>query len=198
MTPAEPDRYDTEARIMQQTIDTSELARAGSELHGEYSLARLQRLGSLLADCDGSLAWRLRGWRERAVDGVVQDFMALSIAATVRMACVRCNAPVAVELSAERGYRLVRSEAEAERLDLDDQQYDVLAGGRHFDLAALVEDEAMMALPAIPRHERCELPAAAATASGAATPGAEDERAHPFAALERLKNGAQNTDIIED
>lgn len=183
---------------MQQTIDTSELARSGSELHGEYPLAQLQRLGSLLADCDGSLAWRLRGWRERAVDAVVQDFMALSIAATVRVACVRCNAPVAVELSAERAYRLVRSEAEAERLDLDDRQYDVLAGGRRFDLAGLVEDEAIMALPAMPRHERCELPAAAAKAAGAATPGAEGERTRPFAALGRLKNGAQNTDMIED
>ncbi len=183
---------------MQQTIDTSGLARAGSELHGQYPLAQLQRLESLLADRDGSLAWRLRGWRERAVDGVVQDFMALSIAANLQMSCVRCNAPVAVVLSIEREYRLVRSEAEAERLDLDDRQYDVLCGGRRFDLAGLVEDEAIMALPAMPRHERCELPAPAAAAAGAATPGADSERARPFAALERLKNGAQNTDMIEN
>ncbi len=179
---------------MQQTIDTSELARTGTELVGEYPLAQMQRLGSLLADSEGALAWRLRGWRERGVDGAGHDFMALSIGATVRMACVRCNQPVAVELSAERAYRLVGSEAEAERLDLDDHQFDVLAGSRRFDLAALVEDEAIMALPPMPRHERCELPSGA-TAAGAA---AQAQRERPFAALERLKNSAQNTDIIED
>ncbi|MFO1301425.1 MAG: YceD family protein [Burkholderiaceae bacterium] len=177
---------------MQRTIDTSELARAGSELSGAYPLAGMERLGSLLADRQGEVAWRLRAWRAGRADGASEDRMALSIVATVRMACVRCMAPVTVELSAERSYRLARSEAEAERLDLDDQVHDVLAGGRRFDLAGLVEDEAIMALPATPRHERCDLPGVAGQAVD------DDALRRPFAALERLKNGAQNTDIIED
>lgn len=179
---------------MQRTIDTIELARAGSELSGEYPLAGMERLGSLLADRQGDVAWRLRAWRAGRADGVTEDFMALSVVATVRMACVRCTAPVEVELSTERSYRLARSEAEAERLDLDDQVYDVLAGGRRFDLAGLVEDEAIMALPPTPRHEHCDLPAGAGRAAAAD----DDALRRPFAALERLKNGAQNTDIIED
>ena len=179
---------------MQHTIDTIELARAGGELAGEYPLAGMQRLGSLLVDREGDVAWRLHGWRVGRADGAPEDFMALSIRATVRMACVRCMAPVTVELSAERSYRLARSEAEAERLDLDDQAYDVLAGGRRFDLAGLVEDEAIMALPATPRHEHCELPEGAGRAAAAD----DDAPRSPFAALERLKNGAQNTDIVED
>ena len=179
---------------MQRTIDTIELARAGSELTGEYPLAGMERLGPMLADRQGDVAWRLRAWRAGRADGVAEDFMALSIVATVRMACVRCMAPVPVQLSAGRSYRLARSEAEAERLDLDDQVYDVLAGGRRFDLAGLVEDEAIMALPATPRHERCDLPAGA----GRAAAPDDDAPRRPFAALERLKNGAQNTDIIED
>jgi len=190
-----PGRYDTEAPIMQRTIDTSELARTGGEISGEYPLDAMERLGSLLSDRQGCVAWGLRGWRTRRADGVAEDFMTLILSATVRVPCVRCLGPVAVELSAERSFRLVGSEQEAERLDLDDQQYDVLAGGSRFDLAALVEDEAIMALPATARHERCEIPLAAASAApvdeAAPRPG-------PFAALERLKNGAQNTDIIED
>ncbi|HLS56777.1 MAG TPA: YceD family protein [Zeimonas sp.] len=180
---------------MERTIDTFELARSGAELSGETPLAGMSRLGSMLSDVDGSVAWRLRGWRAARPEGGADDCMALSIAATLRMPCVRCMGPVPVELSAERAYRIVRSEAEAERLDLDDQQYDVLAGDRRFDLAGLVEDEAIMALPLAPRHERCDLPAQGALD---AEPAAEAGRPSPFAALARLKNGTQNTDIIED
>jgi len=180
---------------MERTIDTFELARAGAELSGETPLAGMSRLGPMLSDTEGSVAWRLKGRRATRPEGGADDCMALSIAAKLRMPCVRCTGPVPVELSVERAYRIVRSEAEAERLDLDDGEYDVLAGERRFDVAGLVEDEAIMALPLAPRHERCELPAHDALA---AEPAGEAGRPGPFAALAKLKNGAQNTDIIED
>lgn len=178
---------------MERSIDTFELARAGGELSGESPVAAMDRLASLLADAEGRIAWRLRGWRVRRPDGGADDFMALTAAATLPMSCVRCLRPVPVEVSIEREYRLVASEDEAERIDLDDALHDVLAGGRRFDLVGLIEDEAIMALPVTPRHARCELPA---------TPRAEapeePPRPGPFAGLARLKNGSQKTDIIED
>lgn len=180
---------------MDRTIDTFELTRTAGEASGKYPVAAMERLGSMLADTEGLVGWRLRGWRLLRADGGADDLMALTLSATVRMACVRCMQPVPVQLSVERTYRLVASEAEAERLDLDDALYDVLATSRRFDLAGLVEDEAIMALPPIPRHERCDLPAGA---RDAAQPVAEGARSGPFAALARLKSGAQNTDIIED
>ncbi len=208
MTLARHARYDTGeggtgARTMQQTIDCFELARAGGELRGAYPLGQLQRLASMLAGRDGALAWRLRGWREYAADGLARDFMVLSVVATVQMACVRCTGSVGVEIQVDRAYRLVRSEAEAERLDLADHEYDVLAGSRRFDLAGLIEDEVIMALPAMPRHECCELPGVEAAAAveardAAAICAAPPGRTRPFAVLERLGNDAQNTDMIED
>lgn len=180
---------------MEPTIDTFDLTRTGSELSGEYRVAALERLASSLAETIGLVAWRVRGWRARRADGGADDLMTLAMTATVQVPCVRCMRAVPVELALERTYRLVTSEAEAERLDLDDALYDVLAGSRRFDLAGLVEDEAIMALPATPRHERCELPAAA---HDPAQPASEDVRERPLAALARLKSGAQNTDIIED
>ena len=180
---------------MKRTIDTFELARAGAGLSGEIELAAMSRLGSMLADVEGSVAWRLKGWRAARPQGGADDCMALSIAAALRLPCVRCTGPVPVELAVERAYRLVRSEAEAERLDLDDPQYDVLAGDRRFDLEGLVEDEAIMALPLAPRHERCDLPGQGAVD---VEPAAEARRPGPLAALAKLRNGVQNTDIIED
>jgi hypothetical protein len=48
---------------------------------------------------------------------------------------------------------------------------------RELDVAELVEDEILLALPVAPRHEKCGLP-------GAADAG---ERINPFAALSGLK-----------
>ena len=182
---------------MEPGLDTFELARAGARLSGECPLAGMERLAPLLSDAQGSLTWQVRGWRTPRPEGGADDFMALAIDVAVRMPCVRCNAAVPLELSIERSYRMVGSEAEAERLDLDDPDYDVLAGDRHFDHLGLIEDEVIMALPPTPRHQRCELPVAV-PAAAATEPARDAGRPSPFAALARLRNGAQNTDIIED
>lgn len=192
-------------------VDTFELARSGARLAGERPVPAMARLATLLADTDARLRWELRGWREARPEGGADDFMELRLEGDVRMPCARCNGPVAVEVGVERAFRVVRSEAEADRLDLDDPQFDVIAGGRRFDLAGLIEDEAIMALPAIPRHDDCALPAggsAARTSDGEAEgegggetdgeAGSEPARPSPFAALASLKNGRQKPDIIED
>jgi len=183
---------------MDSTIDTLELARTGATVSGEFAVARLQRLATLLAAPEGMARWTLRAWRVKRAQGSADDFMMLTVDAQVRLACVRCLEPVAAALAVERAYRLVADEAQAERLDLDVAQYDVLVGGRRFDLAGLVEDELIMALPATPHHERCELPAGAAGGAGGSDRAAGEEagapddgagRPHPFAALRRLRGG---------
>lgn len=142
------------------TIDTLELARTGATVSGEFAVAALPRLATLLAAPEGRARWVLRAWRAERAHGSADDFMMLAIDAQVRLPCARCLEPVAAALAVERAYRLVGDEAQAERLDPDDAQYDVLVGGRRFDLPGLVEDELIMAVPAMPRHERCELPVA--------------------------------------
>ncbi|MGD9945144.1 MAG: DUF177 domain-containing protein [Burkholderiaceae bacterium] len=164
-------------------IDTFEMARTGAARDGEQPVAELPRLASLLHDTGGRLSWALRAWREPRPEGSSDDFMQLSLEGALSVACVRCLGPLPVPLSIERSYRLVASEADAERLDLDDAQFDVIAGSRRFDLAELIEDEAIMALPQVPRHESCEMPL------GAAADDAEPEpqRPNPFAVLQRLR-----------
>lgn len=184
---------------IERSIDTFELARAGARLSGECPVADMKRLAVLLSDAHGTLSWQLHGWRAPRPQGGADDFMSLAIRVAVRMPCVRCNGPVQLELSIDRSYRMVGSEAEAERLDLDDPDYDVLAAGQHFDHLALIEDEAIMAVPPTPRHQRCELPVTVPLPGTAAIePTGKSGRRNPFAALARLKNGSQNTDIIED
>jgi uncharacterized protein len=56
-------------------------------------------------------------------------------------------------------------------------------GSAHFDVAALVEDEAILCLPVSPRHAQC--PAASAAVNAAENGDART----PFAALPDLLNG---------
>ncbi len=177
---------------MARAIDTFELTRTGGSLSGESAVGELQRLASLLASPGGRIEWQLRGWRDPRPEGGFDEFMELSFVATVQPACVRCLLPVEATLRVQRPYRLVRSEDEAQRLDPDDEDFDVIAGSARFDLVALIEDEAIMALPPASRHEGCA-PATSAPGDDAPgdAPGAAAE--HPFAALRRLRgNGPAN------
>ena len=154
------------------TIDTHEFTRRGDAAEGAAPLAGLDRFASMLVDAQGGLAWRLSGRSELGPDGSRTPFLRLELSAPVRMRCVRCLEPVEVRIETTRDYRLVATEAQAEREDADEDALDLLVSSRRFDLAALVEDEAIMALPPAPRHPDCRAPTAAPRAApGRGRPG---------------------------
>lgn len=184
-------------------IDTFDLCRHARSLQGEAGAASLTRLASLLAHDDkhglGALRWSLQGRLELAQPD--DRYLAeLAIQGRVYMPCVRCLEPVAVDLDGHTSVRFVGTEEEAEQEDLDDEAFDVLAGGPRFDLADFVEDEAILALPSLPRHERCP-GASDRTGQGSAVVNAREpeagdesaeapaeERQRPFADLaERMR-----------
>jgi uncharacterized protein len=170
-------------------VDSRELARTGRSLEGGFEVRRLERLASLLSRDEGGIAWRVRGERRQRADGGHDDFLHLDLDGRVAMQCVRCLGDASVAIRVDRGFRLVGSEARAAREDTEESEFDVLAGGARFDLGELIEDEAIMALPAIARHEDCALPAGAADPeqTGPAEPSPGEERVNPFAALAGLK-----------
>lgn len=175
------------------SLDTHEFTRRADVAGGAVPLAGLDRLGSMLSDTDGMLAWQLSGRSELGPDGSRSAFLRLGLDGRVRMRCVRCLEPVEFALRVDRDYRLAATEQQAEREDADEDAFDVLVSSRRFDLAALVEDEAIMALPAAPRHEGCSAPgrrsgADAADGHGAAArAGTVPEPRSPFAALAALR-----------
>lgn len=86
--------------------------------------------------------------------GPGQIWLHLSVHASFPMECQRCLTPVDVPLDVERSFRFVADEATAEALD-EECDEDLLALSREFDLRELIEDELLMALPVVPRHEEC-------------------------------------------
>ena len=166
-------------------------ATEGGQLAGQWPGASLARLAESQTPPNDvplpKVTWSAHGEWLPAAGGEGAWWLSLSAQAPVWLTCQRCLQPFEVPLTFERRLRFVRGEAEAEALDAESED-DVLALSRSLDLRELIEDELLLALPIVPRHEVCPQPLPMAV-------GEEDleedvpERPHPFAALQALKLG---------
>lgn len=136
--------------------------------------------------------WRVKGrliLRQELPDYEGLPILDLSVEAVLQVACVRCLEPVEVAVQVERGFVAVGSDAEADEALTEDDRYDAIVSSVQFDLAGLIEDEILMALPAQPRHERCPPQALAALGLAADEEGValQVPKDNPFAVLQALK-----------
>jgi len=159
-------------------IDLWQLALDSGRLAGELALAALPRLGALNV-ADGRVGVDLAA----GVDDCGQRFLKGRFRAELELVCQRCLGPLRlpVEVAVELG--LVRSEAETGRLPARYEPLLVPEDG--VVVADLVEDELLLALPQIPRHEDLR----ACEAGGYLAPDgapAEAERRRPFSVLASL------------
>jgi len=169
-------------------LRVSRLAADGESLQGQWPLSALDRLADATvraADgADESVTWQVAGRLKRPSSATEEVWMTVQAACTVHQICQRCLQPVAIPLQVDRDLRFVATEAEAERLD-EDMEEDVLAEGTGIDLRALIEDELLLELPIVPRHEVCPDPLPVPPDDLDVAGSSEDE--HPFAALRALK-----------
>lgn len=162
-------------------LDVQRFATEGAALDGAWPQASLPRLADSRAvppTVDDQVTWHAHGTTVAQRGGTAQIWLHLQGRADLMLQCQRCLEPVACQVTVDRRLRFVDGEDEAERLDADSED-DVLALPRRLDLRELVEDELLMALPIIPRHEDCALPASGAAAAEETT----EQTPHPFAAL---------------
>jgi len=176
-------------------IDIDRLARRGETLAGRWPLAAFERLASLLASAEGEVRWRASARRRRRPEGGDETRLTLAIEAVLPVPCVRCLGPVDIPVGDSREFLLVADEQTAERLDDPDSELEVIAADTPFRLAELVEDELILAVPPLPRHDACELPAGQGREREAGGEGGSAGAArHPFEGLGKLRGGVDETD----
>ncbi len=167
-------------------LDVRTLCREGDRLQGEWPLARMPRLGSSLEGAPpagAAVAWSAQGESRPVTGGEPQLWLHLVAHAEVQLQCQRCLQPLRHALAVDRRFLFVRSEADAERLD-EELEDDVMVLPVRLDLPEVLEDELILALPLVPRHEgACPQPLPLLVPD--AVP--EEERANPFAALAALR-----------
>lgn len=160
--------------IGQAVIDSLEFAREGSVVAGSVAVAVLGRLADMLADNAGSLDCELRGGR----DGEGKPYLDLWVAGSLNLRCQRCLMPMPFGLDIDSRLMLVAAGESWPDEELAEDGTDAIEASRELAVLPLIEDEVLLALPIVPRHEVCRPPVATET----------EHRPSPFAALAKLKD----------
>jgi len=164
------------------TLNVAAFAKEAGELSGSWPLAALTRLAaSAVAGQHALVPWRARGERRVGHGGDAQIWLHVHAQTRLALQCQRCLQPVHEDLVVERAFLFVHGEDAAAQLDAESED-DVLALTRALDLRELLEDELLLALPLVPRHDVCPQPLPVPRGDVV-----DDEVPHPFAALAALK-----------
>lgn len=138
-------------------IDAVAFARRREALNGSLPLSSMPRLLAAGVADVGVLDWSVEGSLGRDEMQRQREFLHIRTGFSPWMTCSRCLEPVQVHgLSTETRFRLAASEAQAAAEDREAGLVEVIAAEANLDLVALVEDEAILALPMAPAHDDCE------------------------------------------
>ena len=134
-------------------IDAFEFSRSNGHRDGVTPVAEMSRLNKDCADQSGQIAWTVDGSTSK--QGYPQ--LHLSVSGTVQLTCQRCLTPFAYEMDSATLLVLGKDDQHADEIEeiLDDESIDVIVGSRDCDVRDLIEDEALLALPQVPKHEVC-------------------------------------------
>jgi uncharacterized protein len=177
-------------------IDVLDFISRGAEQSGETPLSAFSRIGDQLpaqvlpsgdtedaqAGVDTPVRWSVRG--ERTQHGT--RYLHLEVSARPILVCQRCLQPFVYEVESAVPLEVVTRQAaldeETEVDDPDMEAPDRILAQASQSVLELVEDELILSLPYIPRHDY-----ACVQYDNQEAPDGADEKPSPFAALAALK-----------
>ncbi len=159
-------------------IDAFEFCRSMGRREGVTPVAQMLRFSKECADLTGELTWSVEGGKHKL--GYPQ--IVLSVQGTVQLVCQRCMSPYAYPIRSSTVLVLGKNDDDADEIEeiLDDESIDVVVGTREMDVRDLFEDEALLALPQVPKHDVCP--------DNSLLEAQKNEKPNPFAALQGLKD----------
>ena len=138
---------------------------------------------------DSTVNWKATAELRPGADAEGDVWLHLAARTSVPLTCQRCMGTVATPLEVDQWYRFVATEDIAMAED-DASEEDLLVMAPQFDLLAVLEDELLMALPLVPMHGECPVPAVMRLGEDALAEPAGD-KPNPFAMLAQLKKTDQ-------
>lgn len=148
-------RFCREGGRVESVVDTTLLPRFVNEVATQSRL-RYSAIGS-------------------AEDGKL--YLVVEVAGDLTVQCQRCLGEMPFTLRTSTRFLLVEPGQEWPDEALSDDSYEAIPAEPRMDLLKLVEDEALLGLPLVPRHAECQLPAN----------DPDKKPASPFAELAKLK-----------
>ncbi|MBL1320906.1 MAG: DUF177 domain-containing protein [Methylophaga sp.] len=162
-------------------IDPLRLAQNGLKLAGQLAVTEMPRLLQSLVSNEGIVDVDIAF----DVDEVHTPFMRGEFTTTISMTCERCMKEMKVDLDVHCLLAMVTNERKIEGLA---EQYDpwLLENSDDVLLSSVIEDELILALPLVPRHDEACLPASEWSSADEMAEEIE-EKVSPFAVLATLK-----------
>lgn len=171
-----------------KTLDPIRAALQGSEFQGIYELNDLKRLTqscvSVDQDADVKVCFD--------VDPLGRRFFEGQVSCSVTLECQRCEKPFKKAISAEFCFTPVKevsiqNEDDGEEALPDAYDPIELEPNGEITLLKVIEDELILQLPSVPRHESEDCPASSQQMSWGEIDD-EDDKPNPFAVLDQLKS----------
>lgn len=162
-------------------IDPFRFAHNGIQISGEIPVSKMTRLSEMLYDDSGTVAVAM----QFDIDTTGTPFMRGEFSVTVNLLCERCMEAMQHSMHITTELALVRHEGKIEGLA---EQYEpwILNDVKQVDPAQVVEDELILALPIVPKHDYPCLPEELWQAGEEETE--TDKPVSPFAVLSALKS----------
>lgn len=156
--------------------DPFRFAAEGRKVSGTVPLLRLSRLADVLYRSEGEVTYTLSG--NIGVDG--KAFLTLVASGVLGLKCQRCLSGLEWPLELESILHLVKPGTPIPDEELEIESFDTIEGVPDMDVLALLEEEILLAMPIVPRHEDCDAP----------RPEGGAEKESPFAALAGLRRNS--------
>ena len=158
-------------------IDSQAFGLDGGLLQGELLVASLTRLHDLLTDSSGAVVYRIEG----RVGPPHRPQWVVDVTGVLFLCCQRCLETLAYPLAVHSLLEFVDDDADLTQEELEDDSRDFLPNQKALDVAVLIEDEILLALPTVLRHDGCVLPGS----------GGETAKVSRFSVLAGLQGKAE-------
>ncbi len=158
-----------------EVVDGLAFARGGAAVAGLVPVAELPRLADVLASNAGCLHCRVSGSR----DGEGNNWLTMEVSGQLGLTCQRCMKGLAFPVEIRARLLLVPPGQTWPDEELAEDGFDAIAAEKEMALLPLIEEEVLLALPIVPKHDACVAPA----------PVVEEHELSPFAVLAKMKKG---------
>jgi uncharacterized protein len=163
-----------------ETMDPWRMVAARRSFQGVLPLARMQRLGELLADAQGEAEYTLDFGR----DELGTAYMDVHVRAPLTLTCQRTLKPFDLPVALDTRLGLIDDDSDEDALPPGCEPLVVIDDRIH--PAAVIEDELLLAVPLVPVAPDSEWPAEGMQSTAPDAPDATTED-NPFAVLRELK-----------
>lgn len=164
------------------SIDPIKSALQRSTFDGIYPLSKMERLQGCVEQASPDVPVCLEFKKDAQGLVVLHGNFEL----TVVLLCQRCNQPFELVINNHFLFTPVKPDA---NVDLIPEEYDIVEMNEHGEINTLllVEDELMLGIPLVPKHELAECNVKETNQLFGSLPEQEETKINPFSVLKQLK-----------